>query len=343
MATTDSMKMEYPVKNTFIEYPCRRSISLEMFVKERETQSEPIDLMSRLESLDSDFPKLDSAEKDSDPAKIEYLIKNTFIDGLADHPATRSFSLEEFLMERRCKSAPNTAPNSGIMQRLESLEEEPCLVPEFPATPDLSLRGISLEPLDEEDPSADDGCAMVPEEGPMIQLPSPVQFPVMPGAAFQCQYQYQDEPSPMPTCNGNVFSDRSTMAPSECDSVPHDVMPHPMEHTQPAFYLEQPDAFTSNLIGEQENYDEGDEVPGERSVVIELNSVLGKWSVGSTGHHFGRCKPCAFFWKSGCQAGQACQFCHTCPPDEKKRRTKNKLQWRKAMKVARTSLRYGLF
>eukprot|EP00746_Dinoflagellata_sp_MGD_P162898 gnl/MRDRNA2_/MRDRNA2_90646_c0_seq1.p1 gnl/MRDRNA2_/MRDRNA2_90646_c0~~gnl/MRDRNA2_/MRDRNA2_90646_c0_seq1.p1 ORF type:complete len:359 (+),score=76.16 gnl/MRDRNA2_/MRDRNA2_90646_c0_seq1:76-1077(+) len=333
MATTDSMKMEYPVKNTFIEYPCRRSISLEMFVKERETQSEPIDLMSRLESLDSDFPKLDSTEKDSDPAKIEYLIKNTFIDGLADHPATRSFSLEEFLMERRCKSAPNTAPNSGIMQRLESLEEEPCSVPDhFPATPDLCRGGaLELEPLDEEDPAVDDCCAMVPQEGPMIQLPSPLQFPMMPGAAFQGIIQYQDEAAPMPACSGNVFSDRSTMAPSECDFSPHDVVPHLTEQIDTACYLEQ-----------QDEYDDS-EVPGERAVVIELESVLGKWSVGSTGHHFGRCKPCAFFWKSGCQAGQACQFCHTCPPDEKKKRTKNKLAWRKAMKAARTSLRYGLF
>merc|ERR550514_2294722 len=53
--------------------------------------------MSRLESLDNDFPNLDPAEKDTDPAKIGYLIKNTFIDGIADHPASRQWSLEEFL------------------------------------------------------------------------------------------------------------------------------------------------------------------------------------------------------------------------------------------------------
>jgi hypothetical protein len=317
MAAVEAMKMEYPVKNTYIEYPCQRSISLEMFVKERETQSEPIDLMSRLESLDSDFPKLDSAEKDSDPAKIEYLIKNTFIDGLADHPAIRSRSLEEFLMERRCKSAPNTAPNSGVMQRLESLEEEPCAVPEqFPATPE------NLESLQEEDSPCEDELS----EGPMIHLPSPLQFPIMPGAAFHSMAQYQDESSPMPACSGNSFSGRSTMAPSDCDSAIHDVMP-PL--------LEQQHAFLEHQDCDQDQ--------GDRVITIDLESVLGKWSVGSTGHHFGRCKPCAFFWKSGCEAGQACQFCHTCPPDEKKKRTKQKLAWRKTIKAARTSLRYGLF
>merc|ERR1719327_388972 len=117
------------------------------------------------------------------------------------------------------------------------------------------------------------------------------------------------------------------MAPSDGDPAVHGGMAHLMEQQGTA--LECP-----------ENYDE---VPGDRTVVIELNSVLDKWSLGSSGHHFGRCKPCAFYWKEGCKDGQACQFCHTCPPDEKKKRTKQKQAWRRAMKVARTSLRYGLF
>lgn len=336
MATADSMRMEYPVKNTFIEYPCLRSVSLEMFMKERETQSEPIDLMSRLESLENDFPNLDPTEKESDPAKIEYLIKNTFIDGFPDHPASRSWSLEEFLMERRSKSAPNTAPNSGIMTRLESLEEEPCAVPDqFPATPDLSQRENTLESLAEEELFIeDDGYAMVPQEGSFVHIPpSPPQFRTMPGAVFQGFVQpYHDEASAMPMCSSNPFSDRSTMAPSDGDPVVHDGL-YLMEQQDAVFPLEHQDGVFP--LEQQENC-------GDR-VVVELNTVLDKWSVGSTGHHFGRCKPCAFFWKSGCASGQACQFCHTCPPDEKKKRTKEKLAWRKAVKATRISLRYGLF
>lgn len=43
-------------------------------------------------------------------------------------------------------------------------------------------------------------------------------------------------------------------------------------------------------------------------------------SEGSRHHHLGGCKPCAFVFKGGCQAGPTCQFCHLCGPGEKKRR-----------------------
>merc|ERR1719203_909985 len=48
-------------------------------------------------------------------------------------------------------------------------------------------------------------------------------------------------------------------------------------------------------------------------------------SEGSVGHAQGLCKPCAFFWKDvGCKSGTACQFCHECEPDERKRRNREK-------------------
>lgn len=47
----------------------------------------------------------------------------------------------------------------------------------------------------------------------------------------------------------------------------------------------------------------------------------GMPTVGSVGHWFGTCKPCAFAFK-GCQNGSACQFCHLCLPGEKQRRRK---------------------
>lgn len=43
-------------------------------------------------------------------------------------------------------------------------------------------------------------------------------------------------------------------------------------------------------------------------------------TVGSAAHALGRCKPCAFMYKDGCQSGINCQYCHLCPPGEKQRR-----------------------
>jgi hypothetical protein len=64
-------------------------------------------------------------------------------------------------------------------------------------------------------------------------------------------------------------------------------------------------------------------------------------TVGSVGHHFGNCKPCAFLHKQGCENGTNCQFCHLCDAGEKKRRQKMKkaqLQSMKQQDNARSSL-----
>jgi hypothetical protein len=61
--------------------------------------------------------------------------------------------------------------------------------------------------------------------------------------------------------------------------------------------------------------------------------VLGAPEVpteGSRGHGFGACKPCAFVFKGGCTNGVQCQFCHLCPPGEKKQRKKD---WKEARKA----------
>lgn len=43
-------------------------------------------------------------------------------------------------------------------------------------------------------------------------------------------------------------------------------------------------------------------------------------TMGSMAHFSGQCKPCAFVGTKGCMSGYNCQFCHLCPPGEKKRR-----------------------
>merc|ERR1712216_771294 len=91
-----------------------------------------------------------------------------------------------------------------------------------------------------------------------------------------------------------------------------------------------------------ENEDPRFEVVGEAlpqpqpTLVLNLLEGLGIWSAGSAGHYNGCCKPCAFIWKEeGCKDGINCTFCHLCTPDEKKRRKKEKLAWRKNVRFAR--------
>lgn len=55
-------------------------------------------------------------------------------------------------------------------------------------------------------------------------------------------------------------------------------------------------------------------------------------TVGSAGHNIGNCKPCAFFHTRGCGNGVQCSFCHLCPPDEKRKRQKEKVAMLRAMR-----------
>jgi len=63
----------------------------------------------------------------------------------------------------------------------------------------------------------------------------------------------------------------------------------------------------------------------EEDVKVVLSKPSGQNlpTKGSTSHHLGACKPCAFFHKEGgCKSGVDCGFCHLCPPGELKLRRK---------------------
>jgi hypothetical protein len=62
-------------------------------------------------------------------------------------------------------------------------------------------------------------------------------------------------------------------------------------------------------------------------------------TVGSAGHSVGSCKPCAFLYTKGCENGVHCSFCHLCPPDEKRRRQKEKQNAFREMRRQRRQVR----
>lgn len=58
-------------------------------------------------------------------------------------------------------------------------------------------------------------------------------------------------------------------------------------------------------------------------------------SIGSASHESGDCKPCAFLHTKGCEKGPACQFCHACGPEERRRRRREKMDARQVARAAR--------
>jgi len=59
----------------------------------------------------------------------------------------------------------------------------------------------------------------------------------------------------------------------------------------------------------------------ERLLQIELGSP-DMPTVGSAGHPWSACNPCAFVFVKGCETGVNCPFCHLCQRGERKRRQK---------------------
>jgi len=60
------------------------------------------------------------------------------------------------------------------------------------------------------------------------------------------------------------------------------------------------------------------------SLLEEQPDACGFPSFGSKDHSVGTCRPCAFLFTKGCQNGVQCEYCHLCPPGEKKRRQREK-------------------
>lgn len=55
-------------------------------------------------------------------------------------------------------------------------------------------------------------------------------------------------------------------------------------------------------------------------------------TLGSSAHSVGKCKPCAFVYKEGCESGVECKFCHLCQAGEKKRRKKDRKEARRVIR-----------
>jgi hypothetical protein len=148
---------QFPVAKTFIQYPALRNPSLEAFFQERETTSCPASRMASIdeEIEESEAPRsptaslhrLNTANVPPIAKEIEYMVKNTFIDG-CDWEKMRSPSLDGFFHERESKSCPATRAQSfddahTPIRRMQE-EAQACNAQEFSITSTRS-RSISIE------------------------------------------------------------------------------------------------------------------------------------------------------------------------------------------------------
>jgi len=90
-------------------------------------------------------------------------------------------------------------------------------------------------------------------------------------------------------------------------------MPHPALHIEASSVC----SLDSTCVGSDEK---GDLQPTSPTMHASL-ARQANFSTGSTLHHCGDCKPCAWYWKpNGCATEGECQYCHLCPPGELKKR-----------------------
>jgi hypothetical protein len=242
-----------------------------------------------------------------------YPVVSTFIE----YPALRSLSLEQFLKDRDVQSCPasrmasideateecTSGAQAAVSMDMQYAVKNTFI--EFPASRNTSLEEFRKE----RDVMSCPASRMVSLEGELGLTDHGFASPLI------------DWPA--------------TRGPS-------------MEDGYPAVWSNPLDAVLKDAMGKCDaSTTDGDTAPAtpclsddecepspDAPVLVSLTAGLGLWSVGSAGHEFGACKPCAFLSKeAGCQNGQNCTFCHLCPAGEGKRRKKDKLAYRKAMRA----------
>lgn len=303
--TVDPMKVQIPIAKTFIQYPVLRNPSLEAFVQERETTSCPASRMASIDEED-EAPCTPTANLNNIHAiakEIDYTVKNTFIDG-CDWDSLRRPSLEGFYHERQLKSCPASRTQS-LDDAYSPMKKQ---VPSFDAV-HFPMK-INEEEVQDGDAQEFQISGIRSRSISLEEWSWDVERPALRSHSLEeclrdIEAKYQDlEPF------DDISESTKTRTPEYTASVtPEDISDH----------------------------EEDIKAEDAKPCAISLTNGLGLWSAGSAQHFTGNCKPCAFLWKdeNGCQNGAECVFCHMCPPGEKKKRKKEKLQMRKTYRIAR--------
>lgn len=263
------------------------------------------------------------------------VVRNTFIDIDVGRPA----SLEGFLHEREVRSCPCSRAESfddfglsqGFLRFLENEHETHMAAPAQPWDQLATLNMDEFATLSDALPQIPNSSEMMPVVVRNTFIDAPVGRPVSLDDFFH-ERDIRSCPVSRVVSIDNVGA---LSSPEGILSLTTKASPAGAmglvgcADLLPAFALET--NLPSDCLGES--------APPFKSQVpvLSLASALAEHEVsfqqlstlGSSGHGYGVCKPCAFVHTKGCGNGVQCPFCHLCAPDERKRRKQEKKEVRK--------------
>jgi len=296
--------LHYAVKDMSIQQSVERDLTAP--IEEKQVEAEQ--LRDRVAELEAEVARLRGLSFD----EFDQAVKDTFVQW----PATRETSLEEDPHELiETNGGKHTAKDGFYNSAWTSMTTSMPFIqwpamqcpPQHSAVPDPTLMQSQGAPTLQNLAAWDMFVATSPQE--RIASFMPLKWPVSDKPSFEDLMKVKSD---------GISESRDTGLYDDSDATP-----------STAASLEDDDLVRELILPAGFSDDESDKDP-LFAVAMKLTAQLGIQSIGSAGHDVGNCKPCGFLWKSnGCQKGSKCQYCHLCPPDEIKRRKKEKIAMRK--------------
>lgn len=236
---------------------------------------------------------------------MPFMVKNTFIGASIGRPS----SLEGFFEERLTQSCPVSEISAppGLEDMVEPAE--------------AAARFIALEAAHRRDMEARDYFQSTSTFGqPRSQFHSETEF-LPPSLQHQPPFNFHpmapsNQGQPLPILLDSLLAGQSPQQPEQ-----------------------------SSYFNAQYNASCAPPAPQEAWATQQAEPEVGSLecpTIGSKGHFYGTCKPCAFLYTKGCGNGASCSFCHLCDVGEKKRRGKEKRAAKQTFKRQEISTIMGL-
>lgn len=245
---------------------------------------------------------------------MPFIMKNTFMG----FDVCRPPSLEEFYEERVIKSCP--ASGIGLPPGLEDFLEPEEAAARLVAAEKVFHREVKIVETQREEQAA-------------YHLPDGL-FDAPADHEFADWYQFSPLHPPSSAPRGQQFDfqrQSSSFSPTLQAAQPLPLLLDSLVSALPAqdncFYQQQAPLqapfFDARHVASEVLEPPAAWAPHPQPNQLELGSPECP-TIGSEGHRFGTCRPCAFLFTKGCSNGVMCSFCHLCDAGEKKKRMREK-------------------